>query len=150
VRLSNSNCNIVCCLLGLLSVLLLTAGCGNGLPQVTGLVTQDGKPLATGGDTKISVVFQPASGEGTPATATTDETGEYELSTGSQGGIAPGEYLVACSGVQFSSAATASGIPSGKRIIDRKYGNVTTSGLRFTVKEGDNRFDIALEAPQKP
>ncbi len=128
----------------------MSAGCGNGLSQVTGVVTQDGKPLATGGDTKVSVKFQPASGNGSPATATTDENVEYELSTGSQAGIAAGEYLVSCSGVQFSSAPTASGIPSGKRIVDRKYGNVTTSGLRFTVKEGDNRYDIALDAPQKP
>ncbi len=145
-----SNCKTVWRLFGLSSLLLVTTGCGNGLSQVSGTITQEGKPLATGGDTKVSVMFQPASGEGTPATATTDENGEYRLSTGSQAGVAPGEYMVACSGVQFSSAATVSGIPSGKRIIDRKYGNVTTSGLRFTVKEGDNRYDIALESPQKP
>ncbi len=135
------------CLFGLLVV---TTGCGNGLSQVTGKITQDGQPLATGGDVKVTVQFQPSSGDGVPAVGVTDTNGEYQLSTGSKLGIVPGEYYVTCDGVQLLPPSGPGGTPGGKRITDRKYTSGSTSGLRFTVKEGENRYDIALESVPKP
>lgn len=149
MRTENNSITNTVVVIALTTVLGFSTGCGSGLAQVTGKVTQDGQPLATSGDTKVSVMFQSVSGSGVPAVGTTDANGEYQLSTGSQVGLPPGEYLVSCTGVKFSAATGPSGIPQGERIIDLKYGDGNTSGLRFTVQEGKNRFDIALEAPKK-
>src|SRR5215212_5563085 len=73
--------------------LLALGGCGNGLAQVTGLVTLDGQPLHGGkGDTRVTVQFQPVDGVGANAVGLAGEDGRYKIATGSQTGIRPGDY----------------------------------------------------------
>jgi len=120
-------------------------GCGNNLARVTGVVTIDGQPLRGGEGVKATVMFQPQSG-GAPAVGPIDENGRYELSTGSQTGIAAGKYQVSCTATQIIASNTPGGTPSGKRITDPKYASVKTSGLQFEVQPGHNQFDINLES----
>jgi hypothetical protein len=128
---------------------LALSGCGNGLAQVSGLVTLDGEPLHGGDNVRATVIFQPASGKGSPAVGILDENGEYRLSTGSQDGIEPGEYVVTCSAAELVPPKNPGGTPGGRRLTDAKYNSAKTSGLSFTVLPGKNNFDIPLESVTK-
>ncbi len=124
------------------------SGCGNGLAQVSGVVTLDGEPLRGGsGDTRVTVQFQPASGTGSTSIGLADENGVYTLGTGSQMGIAPGEYLVSCSASQLNSAQAGQRAGGARSLVDRKYANAKTSGLSCTVNPGKNVYDISLVSP---
>ena len=122
--------------------LLALGGCGNGLAQVTGLVTLDGQPLHGGkGDTRVTVQFQPVDGVGANAVGLADDDGNYKIATGSQGGIRPGDYYVTCS---------VSTLKAGGPVADPKFANAKTSGLKFTVQSGKNELNIPLQsAPKK-
>jgi hypothetical protein len=130
-------------------VVCMLSGCGSRLARVSGQVTLDGQPLRGGGEVRATVKFQPASGTGPAAMALVDENGNYSLSTGSQKGIPPGDYLVVCSASQLVKAAGSNTAQGARRITDPKYDNPTTSGLRFTVESGKNEFNIPLQSPPK-
>jgi hypothetical protein len=125
------------------------SGCGNGFARVSGQVTLDGQPLRAGSDTRVTVKFQPAGGAGPSAVGLVDENGNYTLSTGSQAGLPPGEYLVVCSASQLVKTAGAKTAQGARRITDPKYDNPSTSGLRFTVQSGKNEFNIPLQSPRE-
>ena len=130
--------------LSALAVSLVVSGCGNGLAHVSGQVTLDGQPLHGGnGDTRVTVQFQPTNGTGTTAIGLADENGNYTVGTGSQSGIAPGEYFVTCTAAQIVSSPTG-GAPGGRRITPEKYANAKTSGFKFTVESGRNEFNLPL------
>jgi hypothetical protein len=132
---------------GLLSVMaacVALSGCGNGLAQVSGQVTLDGQPLRGGkGDVRVTVQFQPVEGIGATAIGLADENGNYEIATGSQNGIRPGDYFVACSQSVLGKPKSPNATP------DPKYANTRTSGLKFTVEPGKNEINIPLESAQK-
>src|SRR6185436_1204612 len=120
---------------------LSLSGCGNGLAQVTGRVTLDGQPVRGGKDgDRITVQFQPADGVGANGVALADENGNYNLGTGSQFGVRPGEYVVTCS---------MSTLKPGGPVAHPKYANAKTSGLRFSVQSGRNEFNIPLQTAPK-
>ena len=126
------------------SALALTIpGCGNRLAQVSGVVTLDGQPLRGGNGVRGTVYFQPASGTGAAAVGILDENGKYSLSSGSQTGVAPGEYSVTCTATQIIPSPTG-GTPSGRRITPQKYANASTSGFQFKVEPGGNQFNLQL------
>jgi hypothetical protein len=120
-------------------------GCGRNLSQVSGVVTLDGQPLRGGDDVRATVCFQPSSGSGTVAMGLLDEHGRYRLSSGSQEGVVPGEYVVTFSASQLvrSTDGRAAG---GRRITDASYADAKTSGFKFTVEPGQNEFDLALNS----
>jgi hypothetical protein len=125
-------------------------GCGNGLAKVSGVVTIDGRPLHGGtGDTRVTVQFLPASGNGPTAIGLADENGNYTLGTGSQMGIPPGDYLVICSASELVRGKDPTATAGGRRVTDPKYANAKTSGLKFSVQSGKNEFNIPLESPSK-
>jgi hypothetical protein len=116
-------------------------GCGNGLAQVTGHVTLDGQPLHGGkGDTRVTVQLQPADGVGANGVGLADDEGYYEIATGSQGGVRPGDYYVTCS---------VSTLNPGGPVADPKYANAKTSGLKLSVQTGKNEFNIPLSSSPK-
>ncbi|WP_146451107.1 hypothetical protein [Bythopirellula polymerisocia] len=134
---------------GLMVTVLLMTGCGNNLSQVTGVVSVDGQPLQGGSGVHATVFFHPVSKTGAAAVGVVGENGIYKLSTGSQSGITPGEYVVTCSASQIIPSETPGGTPSGKRISDPKYASAKTSGLRCEVQQGDNVFDISMDSAPK-
>jgi hypothetical protein len=130
---------LVCSLL----VLPLLTGCGERLSTVTGQVTLDGRPLARGPELVGTVQFVPQDG-GPTATAYLDESGRYNLSSGSRKGTQPGHYLVAVSATKIISADTEGGAASGRPATPRHYANPKESGFSVDVEPGDNSFDFAL------
>lgn len=126
------------------------SGCGNGLAQVSGLVTVDDQPLHGGnGNVRVTVQFQPANGVGPTAMGLADENGIYKLSTGSQNGIPPGDYLVSCAAEELVTNKNTRGVTGARQITDPKYASVKTSGLKFTVQAGKNELNIPLKSGPK-
>jgi hypothetical protein len=131
---------------GLAVLALAISGCGDGMAEVTGKVTLDGEPLASGNGVRATVYFQPESGDGVAAVGILDQNGQYTLSSGSKDGVAPGVYRVTCTASQIIRSKDPNGAPSGRRITDPKYANAQTSGFQFTVEPGRNEFDLALDS----
>jgi hypothetical protein len=127
-------------LLRLLLLSLLCTGCGNGVgASVTGQVLYDGQPLTSG-----AVTFQPVAA-GPLAIGDIQPDGEYALRTGDQDGLFPGEYLVTVVATgPMPEPTEANPMPLPKLLIPARYGDVNTSGLKYTVSPGVNRIDITL------
>lgn len=125
------------------------SGCGNSLSQVSGGVTIDGEPIAGGENVRATVYFYPEGGTGTPAIGLLDESGQYEISTGSQSGIQPGSYVVTISATEIIPAKQQGEAPTGRPITARKYADPRLSGFRVEVEPGSNTFDFDLEPVQR-
>ena len=117
-------------------------GCGSRLASVSGIVRLDGKPIAAAG-----VVFHPVD-KGPLASGATDADGHYQLETGSQSGVVPGEYRVTVSqdrisGIGKDGLALSGGIKV-EHLLPPKYSDPTTSPLRVTVVRGaqNHNFDL--------
>lgn len=117
-------------------------GCGNGLARVTGSVSLDGEPVRGGGDVRATVFFTPVAG-GSASVGLVDESGAYELRTGSEAGVAPGDYAVTFTATE-KIVPKDGGTPAGRRISPPRYAAPSTSGLEFTVEPGSNTIDLAL------
>lgn len=128
------------------SLLAAVVGCGDGLGRVRGAVTLDGEPVVKTGDLRCYVSFTPASTAGVPATGSVDEGGEFRLAAGAGKGLAPGDYLAAVRITRVTPPETAGGYSSSEVLSDPRFSNPQTSGLRFTVAPGGNRFDIPVES----
>lgn len=143
----------------LVAVAVLAAGCGTGLVTVSGTVTLDGSPVAG-----AKVTFIPT-GDGIPASGTTDAAGRYELAIGSgRLGVPPGRYAVTVSKLKVSTlapgeaksvadAATAGEVetestPDGlvqviEHVVPRRYADPATSGLEADVTgSGEHAFTL--------
>ena len=100
--------------------------------SVSGKVTYNGQPLASGAVAVIVTLIDEGAGEG--ASARTDSSGNYYIPT-----IRTGEYDVAV----YNEPPG----PGGKVVklnIPDKYQDVLSSGLKVTVKEGKNTADLKL------
>ncbi len=133
---------------GLFLVLLAAgAGCGgNALPTypVKGKVQIDG-----GGALKVGeVIF---SSDKVTARGQLQEDGTFVLSTFKEGGgdgAPPGNYEVAILGAVVSKKDDKNPYAS-EPLIDPKYGDRATSGLKFTVESKPNQFEITVKKPEQ-
>lgn len=137
--------------------IVLTIGCGQGasMAPVSGVVKLDGEPLADAG-----VTFTPVSG-GRPAWATTDQQGQYTLTTFvNADGALVGEHVitVAKAGpaapiqeVADQGLASIAGIQAEMKkpkraLVPAKYGGLKTTDLRYVVETVDRNvadFDLS-------
>jgi hypothetical protein len=95
------------------------------------------------------VTFEPAGGTGAVGVGTLDEQGKFHITTGSQHGVKPGEYLVACSVTEIIPPKDPAGTPIGRAVSDPKFANAKTSGLKFKVEPGSNDFSIPVQSLSK-
>jgi hypothetical protein len=151
-------------LLALAIITVFTVGCGETLKTepVSGTVTLDGSPVE-----KAMISFMPKDKNiGLSATGLTDAEGKYTLTaidtTAVHGaGTLPGEYMIAVIKTEVSefvsqeeadekgiAATDSGGGPStgGETtyLVPKKYSEFPTSGLTYTVVEGDNKYDIKI------
>ena len=133
--------------LAVAATFLVLPGCGDRLSQVSGAVTLDGQQVFAKDGVMATIMFQPASG-GPSAVGRLDQDGRYHISTGAQAGLTPGEYVATCA-INKLIPSTTGGAASAKGMSDPKYANSNTSGFKFTVRPGNNEFDLALESAGK-
>ncbi|BBO35826.1 carboxypeptidase-like regulatory domain-containing protein [Lacipirellula parvula] len=125
----------------MLSALLV--GCGGTSNQATveGIVTLEGAPVPSG-----SISFVPTSG-GTQSYAMSDAAGNYEVYTGREAGLKPGEYsvtIVARERPAVNQTELGGPAPAGAAITPAWYASPETSGLKFTVAPGANEINLEL------
>ena len=142
-------------------LLALTVGCGAGDPQGPKTVPAKGKVTYKNAPVEGATVSFLGDGKSAPAVAVTDAAGEFILTTTRSGdGAVPGTHRVTVSKFvappakaqigpmsMEDAAKTSKEPPTSKPLsmLPEKYGMVNSSGLEFTVKEGDkNDFKIEL------
>ena len=141
----------------LVAVFFLATGCGKpnplGVMPVKGVVTLDGSPVSG-----ATVIFNPVSTSGVVASGTTNDAGEFKLSTAgaeAETGAQAGDYKVTVRKVQVASSVTesdnpfvsSSPDPKGSKVTEElpvKYKAVGTTDLEATVQKGKNEFTFAL------
>jgi hypothetical protein len=106
--------------------------------EVEGTVTLDGQPLPD-----VHVGFYPdANRRDKPphALARTDKNGHYRIAPGERGrGVAVGRHRV---GVFEEADRGAKGASLGK--VPKKYQNLSTTPLRYRVRDGSQTIDLEL------
>ncbi|MDA0833477.1 MAG: hypothetical protein O2955_02085 [Planctomycetota bacterium] len=136
--------------LSLLAILLgsCLAGCGPGTDKpatvaVGGVVTLDGQPVKN-----ARVRFIPDADKGRAAAGTTGDDGSFSLSTfDTDDGIVPGNYSVDVTSMAIDDISTEtkdSGEPLTSE-IPAKFSNSTTSGVSFTIGEGDAGKNLEIK-----
>jgi hypothetical protein len=138
-----------------LAVLCAVGGCGDKhkrppMAAVSGTVTFNGEPV---GD--ATVQFQLADGSAPRlSTGMTDAGGNFTLTTyNTDDGAFIGSNLVAIiktqmgSGKEMTAADLAAmhGNPPVFKLLPEKFADPKTSGLKYEVESGDNKFDIKLK-----
>ncbi len=140
---------------------LAAFGCGEPGPpplaKVHGKVTRKGEPLTTGSVLFVPVAPKEEGSRDYPAGGPIGQDGSYELTTIDPGdGAAVGEHKVVVismtGGAEAptgfyegeSSKAKAPKPATLKSAIPGKYAAPETTPLSFTVKPGENTFDIDL------
>ena len=117
---------------------------------VSGVVTLDGKPLAS-----AVVTFLPT-GRGLPANGETGEDGKYEIKTMEQPGAPPGEYKVAVSLLVSadgkpqglgprSSIVQSAGMLSAKEQLAPTCADLGRTKLHAIVEAKGGTFDFQVE-----
>lgn len=122
-------------------VLLSAVGCGSTHDAtVHGVVSLDGKPLDIG-----EVQFHSLGASGT-AYGRLSAGGAYQLSTGQDSGIDPGEYQVTVVAREPFPENMPAGVtpPIPKVISPERYGRLETTPFKYTIFPGDNTIDLAL------
>ena len=155
--------------LGLCVALLIAVGCGGGpkVSPVSGKVTMDGAALSG-----ATITFSPVKGgTGSAAVGTVDSSGAYKVtdmkSTNVGSGAVVGDYNVGIvwfkpeandtsrsSGASSAGAMTADKVSAStaggpKLALPAAYQNPETSGLKASVKSGENMFDFPLDSKFK-
>ncbi|MDB4733197.1 hypothetical protein OAF42_02005 [Planctomicrobium sp.] len=129
-------------------------GCGGspGLPDgetgtVSGKLSLDGETVPAGS----AVIFTPESG-GLPAIGEVGSGGSFSLKMKGGSDILVGTYKVSVSApvVEVDPAAAMEASVAGEDVggevaFPVKYLNPDASGETFTVKEGDNTFDLDMK-----
>ena len=123
---------------------MFVAGCSGG-GSVKGKVTLDGEPLKSG-----VVTFHPVAG-GPAAIGPVSESGEYELSVGTDKSIPPGDYVVTVVATQSAPYETQPPVSAKppvppKRITPDKYASKDTTDLKATVTAGNNSIPLELKS----
>ena len=119
-------------------VLCLLAGCGKHDSLVTGSVLLNAQPLGGG-----TVTFYPVAG-GPAVYGMIQNDGTYELHTGGDKGLKPGDYRITVVRTDNPPAAPGKAPPMGRLATPEKYSRLQTTDLQATIKPGANEIPLNL------
>lgn len=159
---------------GVASAILFTAmsGCGKQaepIEKASGVVTMEGQPVAN-----AKVMFHPTGGASRISHATTDDKGEFKMSTmGTGDGALVGHHKVTISKIDDSSqpkidtkalakggyggaaysqmmGPNAAKQPKPKDLVPASYASAESSGIEVDVVQGEkNHFTFELDSKSK-
>jgi hypothetical protein len=125
------------------SALVCLAGCDDGpdVAPVTGVVTQNGEPLA-----HVIVEFQPD--KGAPSYGETDETGSYKLmyQTNREGALLGHHWVSVRTPDEVTDPRTDTTVKV-RETVPVQYNDETE--LEYEVVKGKNNFDIKIEGERR-
>lgn len=125
--------------LGLAAIALTLAGCSGDLVPVTGSVTFQGQPLASG-----TVAFHRAGGGSTGYGNIL--AGRYEAKTGNRIGLKPGEYRVTVRAHAAPPPEQHNTWPVAPPLLTPDdYAQPETTPLQCIVPAASDTFDIVVE-----
>lgn len=131
--------------LSLAFAVLGLAGCGSGKPIVTGVVTLDGKPLENG-----TIQFFPVAGDGQTSAATLAADGSYRMEA------SPTKMKVVIHAVKivgkrkmYEGQADSPTIDLTEELVPARYSDMNKTELTYTVTNGPNKADFALQSNPK-
>ena len=133
-----------------LVALVSAEGCGPRHPAETNpvsgnVVFADGEPLATGG--LILLESFEAEGQQFNARGEIQADGTFRLSTFDQGdGAVAGRHRVLVRAKRDETDWFERGIVP-RPVIDPRFENFESSGLEFTVEQGNNTFTVRVDRP---
>lgn len=142
-------------LLALILTAILT-GCGDeepGLVDVSGVVTWEGRPVASG-----NIIFVPESGAASDpdskgphvATSFLDADGSFQMTTFKlHDGVIPGKYRVGIDTSPPAPVEDLSGVnpPQEKGPIPARYADPTRSGLAATIDPSNSTQQLDFNLP---
>ena len=124
-------------ILGCLGIVML--GCGPSYDaDVSGTVAMGGSPL-----TKGTVSFHPIAG-GPVATGTIESDGTFAVQTALTEGLPPGDYKVTVVATDPPPPSVNGEELPGILLTAPEFGRLDSTPLQYTVKPGDNRFEIVV------
>jgi hypothetical protein len=122
-------------------LILLLTGCGKLPATVSGQVTLDGKPLSTG-----NIAFNPVK-SGSVAIGSIDSQGSYRVSSGTESGLQPGDYVVTVVATEAIAPPMGNEAPKPPALLTpAKYQSPATSDLKVTITAGSNSYSPALKS----
>jgi hypothetical protein len=131
-----------------LLVAALLTGCGSGTYPVEGqIVWKDGSPAK---ELKGSFVLFELPEQKTSARGMIDADGSFRLTTNKPNdGALPGEHtvLIVEVGRQHLGGPDSSALAPG--VMDARFSDPRTSGLKATVKPGVNKITLTVEHPAR-
>ena len=114
----------------------------SSLPEVSGVVTMDGKPVAN-----ATILF--SSEKGPAGRVKTDAQGRYVVKTpGQEDGLAPGTYTVTITAneehEQGKEDSKQEEKPAADNVLPQRFASPEATGLRVMIVEGSNDFQFDL------
>lgn len=145
-----------CVIPTIIVALCFFSGCGDKhkrppMAHVSGTVSFNGEPLSN-----ATVQFQLVDGSAPRmSTGLTDDAGEFTLTTyNTDDGAFLGSNVVTITkngngpgqkSMTPADLANMQGAPPVMQVLPEKYADPKTSGLKYEVEQGQNKFDIALK-----
>lgn len=123
-------------------------GCGGKYPSsVSGQVLIDGQAPPDRERVRTVITYFPIAG-GAAAYGNSVSGGQYHLRTGSERGLAPGDYKVTVEITELNPPPPGGYInaPGFRFISPRVYATRETTPLSATVSEGANQIDLKLDS----
>lgn len=117
---------------------MCSIGCGTpDYYQCDGTVTLDGQPIAN-----LQITFKPDNPDDRPPIAMTDASGKFQMTTGRETGIKPGEYKVVIEDPGAADGRKTSTEPSYLYVVDRYSAKKTDLEYKADHHESNYKLDL--------
>ena len=124
---------------GLLAVLAVTVGCGQpDYYTCNGTITLEGKPIEN-----LQVTFAPDNPDDRPPIAVTDAAGKFQMSTGREMGVKPGDYKIVIEDPSAADGRKTSTEPDYVYVVGRY--SLDQTDLDYKADRHQSDYQVSLK-----
>ncbi len=124
---------------GLLAVIAVTVGCGQpDYYTCAGTITLEGKPIGN-----LQVTFAPDNPDSRPPIALTDAAGKFQMTTGREIGVKPGNYKIVIEDPGAADGRKTSTEPDYLYVVGRY--SVDKTDLDYKADRHQNDYQVSLK-----